>query len=166
VAVSFAHHNACSLDTMIASMADDSYCLSCRPDRIGGQIRQRLLSWSSHVLSWVDSMGDALHLMRYEDMVMKPFETFLGAARFAHLPDDPPRVQKAIRFSGFSELQKQETLHGFNQRPQNAASFFRKGKVGSWRESLTHQQVQQIIKDHRDVMKRFGYLNDQDDPVF
>lgn len=166
VAVSFAHHSACDIDCIIEKMADTSYSLKDRCDRIGNQFRQRLLTWSGHVTSWVDGLGTPLHLMRYEDMVRFPVETFTAAVRFVGLPDDPARIQKALRFSDICELQRQEQLHGFKEKAQNAASFFRKGQAGSWRESLTDHQVRRIIHDHRDVMRRFGYLNEYDEPLF
>jgi len=124
------------------------------------------LSWSGHVTSWVEGLGARLHLMRYEDMALTPLETFTRAVRFAQLPDDPARVQKALRFSDIRELQKQEQTHGFKEKHHKAGTFFRKGKTGSWREVLTDRQVQRIIHDHRAVMKRFGYLGDHDEPLF
>lgn len=166
VAVSFAHHSACNIDCIIEKMADPAYCLNDRHDRIGNQFRQRLLTWSSHVTSWGDGLGAQLHLMRYEDMIRFPVETFTAAVRFVGLPDDPARILKALRFSDIRELQRQEQLHGFQEKAQNAASFFRKGEIGSWREALTDQQVRRIIQDHRAVMKRFGYLNEYDEPLF
>jgi hypothetical protein len=166
VAVSFAHHNACDVQTMIEKMADNQYSFCAWPNRIISQLRQRLLSWSAHVTSWVDGLGPDLHLMRYEDMVLSPVETFSGAVRFARLPDDPKRIQKALAFSDIGELQRQEKACGFKEKHAKALSFFRKGTIGAWREVLTRDQVKRLIDDHRDVMKRFGYLNDNDEPVF
>lgn len=166
VAVSFAHHISCDIDTIIGKMAADSHCLNDRTDRIGNQFRQRLLSWSNHVTGWVDGLGARLHLMRYEDMLRAPLESFAAAVRFARLPDEPDRIQKALRFSDIRELQRQEQTHGFREKSQRAKSFFRKGKTGSWREVLTDRQAQRIIHDHRIAMKRFGYLDDHDEPLF
>lgn len=166
VAVSFAHHNACSIDTMIKEMSNEQYSFCGKSEKIYNQLRQRLLSWSSHVTSWVDALGPDLHLMRYEDMVLDPVATFTGAVRFAQLPDDPHKIQKALEFSQFRELQKQEQTIGFKEKTRKSESFFRKGATGSWRESLTDIQVLRIINDHKDVMKRFGYLNSNDEPVY
>lgn len=166
VAVSFAHHNACDVQTMIEKMADNQYSFCAWPNRIVSQLRQRLLSWNAHVTSWVDGLGPDLHLMRYEDMVLSPVETFSGAVRFARLTDDPKRIQKALAFSDIGELQRQEKAGGFKEKHSKASSFFRKGTIGAWRDVLTRDQVKRLIDDHRDVMKRFGYLNDNDEPVF
>lgn len=166
VAVSFAHHMACDIDHAIDNMADESHSLNQARNRIGNQFRQRLLSWSGHVTSWVDGLGPALHLIRYEDMIRSPLSTFTLAARFAQVPGDGDQIKKAIAFSDIRELQQQERDRGFKEKSQKAASFFRKGTLGSWRESLSPEQVRRIIGSHHTVMKRFGYLDANDEPVF
>jgi hypothetical protein len=59
--------------------------------RLNNQLRQRLLTWSGHVSSWVDEPDLRVHVMRYEEMKRNPFETFRAAVRFAGLPDDAAR---------------------------------------------------------------------------
>ncbi|MBU1659896.1 MAG: hypothetical protein KKD28_00305, partial [Chloroflexi bacterium] len=75
------------------------------------------------------------------------------------------RVRKAIRFSSFNTLQSQEQEHGFGEKMPFSEFFFRKGKVGNWRETLTDEQAAQIIADHCGVMKRFGYLTEDGEQV-
>ena len=43
------------------------------------------------------------------------------------------------------------------------AAFFREGKAGNWRQTLTALQVARIVGDHGAVMRRFGYLGEQDE---
>jgi hypothetical protein len=96
--------------------------------------------------------------MRYEDMKQKTEETFTAAAHFAELPTEPDRIRKALHFSRFEELRKQEEKMGFRERMHADRRFFRKGQIGSGREALSAEQTQQLIRDHGEVMKRFGYL--------
>ncbi len=166
VAVSFAHHNSCSIDKMIEKMGDENYALNFKANRIGNQLKQRLTTWSNHVTGWIDQLGDRLHIMRYEDMVRDTLNTFTKAVNFLELPNDGERIQKALRFSDIRELQKQEEQYGFKEKSQSAASFFRQGKSGSWREVLTSSQVERIIGDHGEVMKRLGYLNEKGELLF
>jgi hypothetical protein len=58
-------------------------------------------------------------------------------------------------------LQEQEKQQGFKEKMIRADQFFRKGKPGEWREVLTEEQVESVVSEHREVMRRFGYL-DQD----
>jgi aryl sulfotransferase len=166
VAVSFANHSAISIDKAVERMANEKTCFSNVPGRLNNQLRQRLLSWSGHVLSWVGAPGLELHVMRYEDMHCSAEAAFMDAIRFAGLEFSPDRVEKALAFSDISEMQRQEKEKGFREKPAHCRAFFRKGKPGDWRDLLHPGQVKKIIADHGEVMKRFGYLDQKGEPVF
>lgn len=166
VAVSYAHHMSVPIDRAIKVMAQEKHALVSSKKNISHQLRQRLLTWSSHVESWVDNSELAVHMMRYEDMVQHPVETFTAAARFADLSTEPAAIEQAIAFSSFDVLQSQERERGFSEKPAGVESFFRKGKVGAWREVLSDQQADQIVQDHSQVMSRFGYLTNSGMPVY
>ena len=135
-------------------------------ERLHQQLRQRLLSWSGHVESWVDQHDIEVHLCRYEDMHSSAEATFTAAAAFAGLPTEPVLVAKALRFATFDVLRAQEVATGFRERSPAAESFFRQGTVGSWRGRLDAGQVRRIVADHGRVMERFGYLDEHGEPVF
>jgi aryl sulfotransferase len=166
IAISFAHHNGSDYDAAIAGMANDAFAFCGRPDRLHEQLRQKLLSWSGHVLSWVDSTPFPVHVLRYEDMKARPMETFTGAVRFVGFPHTERQVRKALEFSSFDVMQRQEEVEGFRERSPVADRFFRKGKIGSWREELSEEQAQRVVRDHREVMRRFGYLDENQEIVF
>ena len=166
VAVSFAHHNGWDYDTSISRMADETFTFCRKPDRLHNQLRQKLLSWSGHVLSWVDRAPFPVCLLRYEDMKMQPLETFTRAVRFAGLPHTEEQIQKALEFSSFDVVQQQEEAEGFREKSPSSSRFFRKGEIGSWREELNEDQAQRIVHDHREVMRRFGYLDENGKIVF
>jgi hypothetical protein len=165
VAVAVANHNSYDHDTAIAHMADAEFALAAGSGRLSEQLRQRLLTWSGHVLSWVEA-PIPVKVLRYEDMKEHPLETFAEAARFAGLPADSERVRKAVEFSDFKELRRQEQEVGFQERPPQTPSFFREDGWGVWRRELTPEQAARVIRDHRGVMRRFGYLTDEGEPVF
>jgi len=167
VAVSFAHHGGHErFDRIIRQMARDenSFCETDATEP--NQLRQKLLSWSGHVRSWIDAPGVRVRVVRYEDMKRQPEETFGDAVRFVGLPDDPVRLKKAIAFSRFEELRAQEEKTGFGEKMARAKSFFRKGEIGSWREALTPEQAARVIADQREVMGRLGYLAADGAPIF
>jgi hypothetical protein len=68
--------------------------------------------------------------------------------------------------SDFKLLKRQEEKSGFREKGPTSKAFFRKGRVGSWREVLTPNQVQRIISVHHRAMRRFGYLDENNDVVF
>lgn len=165
VAVAFANHLSRDLDTAIDRMADAEFALAAGTGQLADQLRQRLLSWSAHVLSWVEA-PIPVKVLRYEDLKQQPLETFTQAAQFAGLPADPARVRKAVAFSDFKELQRQEQECGFKEKPPQAESFFREDGWGVWRREMTPEQAARVIREHREVMQRFGYLTAEGKPVF
>ena len=165
VAPSYANHHHTSIDEAIKAMGESDHALCKTRKGLPNQVRQKLLTWSEHVLSWVDAPGLNCHVIRYEDMLHDPITTFTEAARFLQQPDDPARIEKAIRFSDFKVLSQQEAEKGFKERPPKTERFFRQGKSGDWRDKLSPQQVEGIIAHHDSVMRRFGYLDALGQPI-
>jgi len=160
VAVSMRHHmNDKHIDKTIARMANPMATLSASVKHGSTQFRQKLLTWSGHVRSWLDSSKTfPVLLVRYEDMQQNPHTTFAQVVDFVGLPVDDDRLAKAIRFSRFDALQQQEIEYGFREQPGSRSLFFRQGQAGGWRQVLAEAQVAQITAAHHDMMHRFGYL--------
>lgn len=165
VAPSAAHHWQCSVDEAIERMASPDMGLMRARGGLYTQVTQRLLTWSAHVLSWVDAPGLRCLVVRYEDLVADPLPTFTAAAEFLEAPHDEARVARAIQHSSFDEVARQESERGFRERPARAPRFFRHGTSGGWRDQLTPQQVARLVADHGEVMRRFGYLDERGEPV-
>lgn len=165
VATSNANHNGTTIDQAIERMGNPASCLASGRKGLPHQARQKLLTWSQHVLSWAEAPDLNCNIIRYEDILTDPMNTFSHAAAFLQLPTEPERIEKAIRFSEFKVLSQQESERGFKERPRLAKSFFNSGQSGSWRTKLTPEQIAKIIADHHKVMQRFGYLNDQGQPI-
>lgn len=157
VAVSFAHHNNISLPAMVKHMNNADYAFCQRDDRMHNQFTQKLLTWSRHVESWLDTSGMPLHLMRYEDMMAHPEATFGKALDFCGVEYTPEDLQRALHFSRFDELKSQEAETGFAEKSPGAESFFRNGQTGDWQNTLASDQVNDIIAVHGAMMKRLGY---------
>jgi aryl sulfotransferase len=166
VLVSFAHHSARPVEKMVKALNDPDYAFVNDPRRMHNQLVQKLLTWSGHVRSWVDEPGLNLLVLRYEDLHRDPEAAFGAMVRFAGLEFDAERLRKAIRFSSFDVLQAQEREHGFGEKMPLSESFFRKGKIGTWREQVSDELAAQVVQAHRDVMTRFGYLDENGKIVF
>jgi hypothetical protein len=158
VLISFAHHSAKEPAEMIEVLNDPDKAFGKSPKRLFNQLRQKLSTWSGHVKSWVDQQNIPVHVMRYEDMRRSPKNTFLQAVNFLNLEVGEESVEEALKKSDLSVLKEQEKKNGFKEKMIKADSFFRKGQVGEWKEVLTKDQVDQIVNEHAEVMKRFGYL--------
>lgn len=156
VAVSLAHHLGVPADEAIAFMARPEAAFS-GSRRVGTlQLRQRLLTWSAHVESWLDAAPAPL-LLRYEDMLADPVAALSRVAR--HLgwsvsDDAAPRAAAATRFDRLRGLEERD---GFRDTPLQGARFFRRGVAGGWRDSLSPAQAARVEAAHGAVMARLGY---------
>jgi len=165
VAISFSHHCHCSIDKSIENMGNPDFKFCGNPNRLDNQLRQWLLSWSKHVLSWADATDINRLVVRYEDMKLNSLETFTQVAEFLQLPAEKDKVEDALDKCAFEKLQQQEKEKGFDEKSPKHESFFRKGIVGDWQETLTKEQIDRVINDHAEVMQRFGYLDTEGNPI-
>ena len=154
IVASYAAHSGARLDQIIQVMNDTGHVLPGRTK----QVPHLIGSWSEHVQSWTARPNPALHVMRYEDLVERPDETFGGLVRFLGLHPPPERLERALTFSSFDTLKTMEEKDGFAERAARQKRFFRAGKVGGWRDELDDDQARSIIQAHREQMARFNYI--------
>lgn len=150
---SFAHHENVSSDRIIDHMADCSAVVRHSETAFD----ERLGSWSDHVSGWTRQDAIETLVVRYEDMLADPRAAFSRLILFSGLPLDSARLAKAINMSRFDRLQASERAIGFRERPFRASHFFRSGRSGAWRETLTARQVERIVADHSGIMQTVGY---------
>ena len=159
VAVSFAHHNGLDMDDAVDSLCLDNLYIPAAE----GRVPQILTSWSSHVRGWTRAPGLHFVLVRYEDMIAAPTRTFGAILDFLDVSRERARLKRALRFSSFKVLSQQEKTSGFGERPPDTGRFFRKGKVGTWRQELSSGHVEVLVSHHREAMQELGYLSPDGD---
>ena len=164
VAVSFAHHSNCTVDNIIEIMGRKEMAVPIAKNQ-QKQVRQHLLSWSKHVQSWAIESEINVLVLRYEDMLLNPWETFTKGIGFLKLAHSQSEIEQAIERASFKNLQQQESLFGFKEKALHEGRFFRKGIAGDWENALTGKQIQKLIDDHREMMLAYGYLDANDQPI-
>ncbi|GAA0565036.1 sulfotransferase domain-containing protein [Rhizomicrobium electricum] len=159
VAPSLAHHNGTGVDQAIAFMGNPEACFCAKTRALTDQFRQRLLTWSGHVASWLDQADLPVHLLRYEDLQADAAGTIAKALDFAGCPVADERIGGAVERTRFAELQRQELDAGFREAPRTPTQgrFFRRGVAGGWRSELTAEQIARIEREHAPMMSRLGY---------
>ncbi len=166
VLVSFAFHSSKTVENMMKSFNNHDFAFCKTPDKLQNQLRQIIGSWSDHVKSWTGQTEIPVHVMRYEDMIHHTHETFSKAVRFLEINKTNKEINEAIQKSDFSVLSKQEQESGFKEKMIKSTSFFRKGKIGDWRNHLNDEMMKEIIEKHQEVMVSFGYLDKNNRPSF
>jgi hypothetical protein len=156
VAVSYAHHYGRQPSEIIEALDSPWHKL---PGDKKSIVTQYLGRWSDHVLSWVDDGALAPLVLRYEDMKREPHREFTRAIRHLGMDVDEERLDRAIGFSSFDELSRQESKAGFVERSKNTDRFFRGGRIGDGVRNFDEKEIRKIIGDHREVLMRFSYLN-------
>jgi hypothetical protein len=154
VVASYANHLGLAIDPTIEIMNRSGYMAPASEHGVPHPID----SWRANVASWTARPNPAIHLMRYEDMIDQPEQTFARLVEFLRLPQDQERLKKAIAFSSFDQLKSMEDDEGFAEASKKAKRFFRGGRSGGWREELTHEQVRAIVDVNREQMARFDYV--------
>lgn len=159
VAASFANHNRTGIDQAIATMGNRNCAFCAQTNRQLGQLRQRMLSWSGHVASWLDQSDLPVLLLRYEELQADTAGALRRVLAFAHYDAELTLIEQAVRLADFSELRAQEAAKGFREapRPSSDRAFFRRGLAGGWRDELTPAQVARLEADHGAMMQRLGY---------
>jgi hypothetical protein len=161
VVVSFADHYDMPIDKAVEGISSSTM----RTPTTSVAVVQYLGSWSEHYVSWTSVPGFAPLVLRYEDLRTHPFREFSRVVKFLKLPAKPDRIKKAIRFSNFEEVSRQEKHSGFKERVRADQVFFRGGKVGGWRDHLSDRHVQTLIEHHRPVLRALRYLDKSNRPT-
>jgi hypothetical protein len=158
VVTSYAHHLNTSIDSAIDVITDSDHRIQGKPGKYNRHIPQFIGSWSDNVSSWMFNGQIATHVVRFEDMLSKPVQTFRAALCFLGLEVDASRLKKAIQFSKFGEMQRQEEAGRYFEKPAEMVRFFRQGLSGNWKQALTAAQIDRVTESHEDVMRCLSYL--------
>jgi hypothetical protein len=156
VCLSYSKHYGLTIDDTITKMNNKNNKLSPKVDN--KQLRQKLGTWSEHVLSWTTQTDIPLLIVKYEDMLLNPYDTFKKIIEFTPLDFNDDRLKRAIDNSSFNIVKKQEKEHGFKEKSKKSDEFFTNGKINVYKDKLSTEQINKILNDHYDVMKKFNYL--------
>jgi Sulfotransferase domain len=154
VALSYARHYGLEIDRAVETMGNPLN----RTRASAKSVPQVLGSWSEHVRSWTRGREFPVHVVRYEDLHAEPEARFGAILGTLGVTPDAERLARAVRFSSFDELSRQEAESGFIEKPDAAERFFARGRSGQWETDLPPDLAARIRRDHGAVMERHGYL--------
>ena len=158
VAVSLSHFFSWPLERCVDFLLDEQAGLCSSSKHGGPQVRQFTGTWANHVHSWVDQQQIPVLLLRYEDLLNEAQAQFSRLACFLDLPAEPELIAEAVVKSNFETLRaKEEREGGFHERPNGCERFFRNGRSGEGRLTLTSDQFARLTGAFAVSLKHFGY---------
>jgi len=154
VVSSFADHMGQSIDETVDALSRNDQIIHKK----NCNLYHFLASWSTHVDSWtVHNKDIPTQVVRYEDLLTDPEKYFTLSMKALGLdPSDKARFKFALEQSQFSNLKKLEEDNGFREKGKGE-KFFRNGKSGEWRNTLTMEQAKKITDNHSYAMERWNY---------
>ncbi|EDM37163.1 Sulfotransferase [Pedobacter sp. BAL39] len=161
IAASLANHNRSTIAEAVKALCDNQYTLSNSRNKLTYQLSQYMGTWSNHVDSWTNAHRDNIQVIKYEEMISKPFDTFSKVIDYLGLSHSSEDILSAIDKTSFDKIKKQESEKGFGEAPLKVDSFFRSGKVGGWQQELSAEEVRMIIDVNYATLVRYGYISEK-----
>ena len=166
VLISYSKHMKQSIDkTLDLVLEDDSKGnLFEGKNSVIGEMRG---SWSQHYNSWKYSNLKEKIIIKYEDLINNPFDTFSKAISHLNylfrklsfpLETNAERIRKCIQISNFNNLQNLEKKLGFSDNIKSGATFFNKGTTNQWQDELNDKIIYKIEKKFKKEMKELNYI--------
>ncbi len=118
-------------------------------------------SWSDNYNSWKNYKVIEVLIIKYEDMISDTQNTFTKIIKYLNKIDnvkiDNEKIKNCINITSFKNLRKIEEEKGFIEKGVGEF-FFRKGKVGDWKEKLNQDLVKKIEEKFKKEMQELNYL--------
>ena len=161
VVLSYANHFGLDNSESTNMLIDKENCEQYFDEKLKEKYLRSLMgSWSMNYLSWRHYRGRKIHLMKYEDLVENPKKKFIKMLEYINsiisINIDQNRISKAVAETTFQKLQNLEDKEGFIE--VGKGKFFRKGKVGEWKEKLDPKLTKKIEDHFRKEMMELDYL--------
>ena len=125
-------------------------------------------SWRINYQSWTRKDKYKKMIVKYEDMLSKPEETFYDLIKFVNnicsfdKEIDKDKINNAIKTTSFDNLKKIEERGEFREAVHNLKTkekkkFFYKGAENDWKKILDKKLAKDMTEYYKDDLKLFGY---------
>ena len=162
VLVSYSNHTGYDYEKTFKSMCSSDNYETPNTGIKNNKFHKALLgSWSDHYNSWKSYKSSKILIIKYEDMISDSYSSFRKIINYLSQIDDlkldEGKLNNAIKQTEFKELQKLEKKEGFSEKGVGEL-FFKRGKVGSWKNELSTNLTNQIEKIFYKEMVELGYI--------
>ena len=162
---SMCNHYSMNYDEIYQKMVDNNTSLSFKTNEGDLSNFSFLGSWSNHYWSWKNNFEFKTLTIRYEDLENNSYDefykilTFIEEVSGKNNPINIKNLKKSLESTNFSNLKKQEKLHGFKEslsyKTNNKTNFFNLGFKNDWRKNLpkeiSEKMTNHFIKELKDL---------------
>ena len=166
VAVSMSHHSNMNNESVVEYLITNQHEIAhidknSKKEKQDSFKKSIMGTWSMNYLSWKSYKGRKIHFVRYEDLINDTKNEFLKILEYlkniVNFNIDEEKLNKAIIETSFDNLSNMELKNGFIEQSWEK-NFFRKGKIGDWKESLDNKLSKKIEDTFYKEMKDLGYI--------
>ena len=115
--------------------------------------------WHIHVRQWINNPYQANILyIKYEDLIYQPEQQLKRIMDFTHISRDENIVKQIIEGCSFQQMKNKEQKWGSeNKNWPKDKSFFRKGKIGTFKQEMPGNLIEIFEKNAGEELKHWGY---------
>lgn len=127
-----------------------------------------ILSWALHQESWIKCTKFPILTIRYEDLQLETFQTFIKVIKFINklfnLENliNETKAKKSIISCEFEKLKKLENKNGFSEamvdkKTKKKISFFNLGRKNDYKRLLQTNLIDEMSSLYNQQIKKFNY---------
>ena len=124
-----------------------------------------LSNWKTHYQSWRNWKSDKVKIIKYEDLIDSPKNTFIDILNFLKefmkIEFNEDKIKNVIKSTEFKKLKLSEQKYGFKESASmtnESKVFFNLGPNNNWRKLLNKKTSEKICKFFENEMKELGYI--------
>jgi len=167
IVTSLANHYQVDVNKAFDFMKDEKKALIEKVDkRYLGFVP--ILSWALHQESWIKCTKFPILTIRYEDLQLQTFQTFIKVIRFinklTNLENliDESKAKQSISSCEFEKLKKLEDKNGFSEamvdkKTKKKISFFNLGRENDYKRMLQNNLIDEMSSLYNQQIKKFNY---------
>lgn len=165
VITSLANHFNLSIEKSLELISDKNKIIS-NPTNENKNIGLTVLSnWQTHYQSWRDWKSVKVKIIKYEDLIKLPKETFINILNFIKefmkVEINENKINNVIKSTEFDKLKLSEKKYGFKESAamtNQSKKFFNLGPNNNWEKLLDKDTSNSICKYFKNEMKELGYI--------
>jgi len=112
--------------------------------------------WQEHVYGWLNAPVDQL-IIRYEDMQHDAKSELSKVLDFIEVNRTPEEIENAVSRASFRSMRSIEKKKGLNLEGLKNVNFVREGKIGSWQDTFSGNDIGLFNKYHGGPVPELGY---------